>query len=256
MKIYFNLIMVASCIILIHACSKPTDSTPATTQSTTGSLYFHLHTDVDTNEVANYDSVYILTGGRKISVSKAQLYISDIQLVRGDSSVYNVPNTILLKVQEIEPYFVGNVPAGNYITVRFTVGLDSATNLKTPTPTDTALYNSTMWFDISAQPKGYVFVNFQGSIDTTASANGNNLIPFMYMIGIEANKKQVSMPYQNFTVLAGQTQYVHMIIDYNKLFTGVNLSNPNNLMIMNLTDNTTTNAKAISNNIPTMFHYE
>ncbi len=243
--------------VMISACKKSADTTPAATQqSTTGTLYFHLHTDVDTNEVANYGDVYVLTGGRKISVTKAQLYISNIQLVRADSSVYTVPNTVLLKVQEIEPYLVGNVPAGNYVTVRFTVGLDSTTNAKVPTSADTALNNSSMWFGGSAQPSGYVFVNFQGTIDTTAAANGSNLVPFMYMIGTTANKRQVTLPYQNFTVSPGQVQYVHMIIDYNKLLTGVNLSNMNNLMVMSTNDNTSNVAKTINNNIPTIFHYE
>ena len=117
--------------VMVSACKKSTDNSPATTQEpTTGTLYFHLHTDVDTNEVDNYGDIYVLTGGRKISVIKAQLYISNIQLVRADSSVYTVPNTVLLKMQETEPYLVGNVPAGNYVTVRFTIGLDSATNAK------------------------------------------------------------------------------------------------------------------------------
>ena len=248
--------IIFTLLFLINACKKSTDSPPATTQSTTGTLYFHLHTNVDSNEVDAYGAVYILTGGRKISVNKAQLYISNIQLIRADGSVYPVPNTILLKVQETEPYLVGNVPAGNYSSVRFTVGLDSVTNLKTPAVSDSALNNSSMWFGATAQPEGYVFVNFQGTIDTTASANGTNLLPFMYMIGTNANRRQVTMPNQNFTVTTGQAQYVHMIIDYNKLFTGVNLSNSNNLMIMSPTANSSAVATTISNNIPSMFYYE
>ena len=261
MKTYKLITFISAVLlVLIFACKKSADTTPATTNNnqtpTTGSLYFHLHTDLDTNEVGSYGTVYVVTGGRKISVSKAQMYISNIQLVRADSSIYNVPNTILLKVQEIEPCFVGNVPPGTYTSVRFTVGLDSTTNLKTPTAADTALNNSGMWFNTPVQPDGYIFVNFQGTIDTTVNANGNNLIPFMYMIGTTANKRQVSMPYQSFVVTAGQTQYVHMIIDYNKLFTGVNLLNGNNLMIMTASGNSSNVAKTISNNIPSMFHYE
>ena len=243
--------------VMVSACKKSTDNSPATTQEpTTGTLYFHLHTDVDTNEVDNYGDIYVLTGGRKISVIKAQLYISNIQLVRADSSVYTVPNTVLLKMQETEPYLVGNVPAGNYVTVRFTIGLDSATNAKVPNTADTAFNNSSMWFGGSAQPSGYVFLNFQGSIDTTLAGNSNKLIPFIYRIGTTANRQQVTMPYQNFTVIPSQLQYSHIIIDYYKLFTGINMGNMNNLMVMSPNDNASAIAKTISNNIPTMFSYE
>jgi hypothetical protein len=258
MKYFKSTTIVFALLSIIFSCKKSADTTPANTTlaPTTGTLYFHLHTDVDTNEVANYGDIYVLTGGRKISVSKAQLYISNIQLVRADSSVYTVPNTVLLKVQEIEPYLVGNVPAGNYVTVRFTVGLDSSTNAKVPTSSDTTFNNSSMWFGGSAQPSGYVFVNFQGTIDTTLAGNSNKLIPFMYMIGTTANKRLVTMPYQGFTITSGQAQYIHMIIDYNKLLTGVNLSNGNNLMVMSPTGNNSTIATTISNNIPTIFQYE
>jgi len=257
MKNFKLIIILFAAIIFSFTCKKNADTTPAATQqSTTGTLYFHLHTDVDTNEVATYGSVYTLTGGRKISVTKAQLYISNIQLIKADSSIYAVPNTVLLKVQEIEPYLVGSVPSGNYISVRFTVGLDSATNAKIPTSSDIALNNQSMWFGASAQPSGFIFVNFQGTIDTTAAANSNNLIPFMYMIGTTANKRQVTMPYQSFTITTGQAQYLHIIIDYNKLLTGINLSNGNNLMIMSPRANINNVAKTISNNIPAIFQYE
>ena len=251
-NIAYTIIFILS--IFTYSCKKDSNSTTTTTP-TTGPLYLHLHTDVDTNEV-EYGTVYVMTGGRKISVTKAQLYISTIQLVRSDNSIYTVPNTVLLKVQEVEPYLVGNIPAGSYSSVRFTIGLDSATNLKSPTVTDSILYNPQMWFNTTAQPDGFVFVNFQGSIDTTTNANGSNLVPFVYMLGTLPNSKVVTMPTQSFEVTGGQAQFVHISIDYNKLFTGVNLTNGSNLMINSKSANSSVLANTISNNIPSMFQYE
>jgi len=256
MRHFILLFLYSLILIFIQSCTKTESQSAPVQQSGNGSLFFHLHTYADTNEVSHYDSVYILSGGRRITVHRAQLYISNIRFVKSDGSLYNVPNTIVLKDQEIEIYFVGNVPAGNYSSLRFTVGLDSVTNLKVPASIDTALNNSSMWFGSTAQPQGYVFVNFQGTIDTTTNASATNLIPFKYLIGTNSNRRQVMMPTQNITITSNQTQYIHILIDYNKLFNGVQLNSMNNLQVMNPSDNTGGLATKIANNIPLMFSYE
>jgi hypothetical protein len=199
-----------------------------------------------------------MTGGRRISVDMAQLYLSDFKLVKLDGTTYDVPNAVILQVQESESYFLANVPAGNYKSISFSVGLDATTNLKVPSSSPTDVLNRPdMWFGASAQPSGYVFVNFQGSIDTTTIPNPAGVLqPFSYKIGTNANLKQVTMPAQNYSVAPGQTQVIHIVTDYNKLFTNVQLNNQSNLMIASPADNGTALGTTISNNIPSMFDYE
>lgn len=253
----FCVLLIAVFLLFNISCKKH-DPTPATTVDST-SLYMHLHTNLDTNEVEDYNTVYEMTSGRKISAGMAQLYLSRIQLIKEDGSTYNIPNTIVFKVQETEQYLLGKVPVGNYRSVRFYVGLDSSTNTLAATA-NPALNHSEMWFNAAAQPGGYVYVNFQGKIDTTMNGNGTEaqMQPFMYMLGTSAAYKQVTMPdhspVYNFT--KENTQYIHIIIDYAKLFSGVQLNDPANLMIMNAATNTTGIGTTVNNNIPLMFSYE
>ena len=250
--------LICSVGIYLSSCKKK-DDTPPPTPPANGSLAFHLHSNVDTNEVDTLGMVYVMTGGRKISVSFAQLYISGIQLVKPDGSTYAVPGTIILKKQQTEPYNVGSVPAGNYTSVKFNIGLSAATNASTPLSTDTTLYVKSMWLDTgSVQPSGFVFINFQGKIDTTAAANGTiaQMVPFSYRIGTNAHLTSISMPTQNFTVAPHQTQYVHMIIDYAKLFSGVKLNTSGNLTINTASDNALPLATLVADSIPRMIHYE
>ena len=121
MKNIYNITFILLVILVIFGCSKKSDND----STVTGQLYFHLHTNIDTTEVDDYNSVIQSSNGRKISLSIAQLYISNIQLVKLDGSIYSVAGKILLKVLENETYFVGNVPAGNYKSVIFNVGLGS-----------------------------------------------------------------------------------------------------------------------------------
>jgi hypothetical protein len=253
------LIFIALTLLSTYSCKKP--SSPVSTVDS-GTLYLHLHTNVDTNEVDDLGAVYTCSDGRKISVSKAQMFISNIQMVKTDGSTYTIPGVIVLKRQEIEPYFIGKVPVGSYKSVKFSVGLDAATNALTSSAAtvDSPLSNSDMWFGSTAQPDGYMFVNLQGSIDTTASATGTiaQMQPFMFMIGTNANYKQITMPDHTpvYSVAKDSITYVHIICDYYKLFSGVKLNNSMNLMVMTPADNASSNATTISGNISNMFTYE
>lgn len=249
--------LIALLSLAYTSCKKSSDNATPTTP--TGTLEFHLHTNVDTNEVDVLEQIYTMTGGRRITVSTAQLYVSNIQLMQANNSLYNVTNKYFLKEQQVEPYIVGNVPAGNYTSVRYYFGLNSTENLLVPATNDTILNRPEMWFGtspVAAQPDGYIFINFQGTIDTAKTPNSSNpLIPFSIKIGTNANYRQIIMPTQNFTITQNQTTFVHMVIHYDKLFTGVDLTNQSNLTV-GYTDNSGANASAIANNIPNMVVYE
>ncbi len=248
---------IAYCLIFLGltlSCISKEDNSPATT----GQLYFHFHGDIETTEIPVLDTVMYSNAGRKISLSFTQLYISNIKLVKLDGSLYSVPNKVLLRTFWNELYLIGNVPAGNYKSVQFLVGFDSLTAAKNPISTDTVFNHHEMWFESTANPAGYVFLNLQGKIDTTIASNAqvNQMVPFTYKIGTFANAKAVSLPDENFIVLPNKTQYVHMIINYMKLFDGIDLTKPGNLAVQNISDNSNAVAKQIANNIPAMFSYE
>ena len=186
------------------------------------------------------------------------MYISNIELVRLDGSVYPVTDKVILKDFDNEAYLIGNVPAGNYKSVHFSVGLNAAVNAKIPVSTDTVFYRPEMWFGSTAQPQGYIFLNIQGKIDTTANASGAEaqMVQFAYKIGTTANIKQVVMPDNNFTVLPNQIEYVHMIINYMKIFDGIDISKAGNLSVQTTSENSNAISQKIVNNIQGMFHYE
>jgi hypothetical protein len=244
--------------VLCFSCKKKELAPDNSSSAQMGSLALHLHTNLDINEVERYDSVYVLTGGRKISVNISQLYISEIRLVKLDGSTYNIPDLAILKRMEGEKYSLGNVPSGNYKSIRFCVGLSPALNTGMPMMGDSTLNCSSMWFENGVPSSGHTFVNFQGKIDTSMAANNTvaQMQSFTFRIGTNSHLKSVSMPDRNFSVLPNQTQYIHIIIDYNKLFSGIILNAGGNLNVSNLSDNSSTLANQIANNISMMFTYD
>ena len=252
-KLVFALfVSVAMLITSFYSCKK----TPAPTPTPLGTLMFYLHTNVDTNEVTTLGVPYIMNkGARKISVNVAQLYISGIQLTKSDSSTFNFPHTIILQKQQTKRYTIGKIPLGNYVSVKFNVGLNPTVNASNPAAADSTLNQPAMWFSTTAQPSTYVFVNFQGTIDTSATANGD-MQPFSYKIGLDSNLRTISMPIQNCSFFENQVQYIHMVVDYNKLFHGIQLNVNSNLFMNTTGANSTALGSQIANNIPLMFRYE
>ncbi|MCE2743886.1 MAG: hypothetical protein LW701_10005 [Fluviicola sp.] len=245
-------------VILFEACKK--DSTPPTSSdsaSTTGKFILHLHTHIDITEVEAYDSLYPMFDTRKMSVHLAQMFFSEVQLVKLDGTTIDVTSNSFLKTFENEQYIIGNVPVGNYKGVRFKVGLNPTKNALDPITSSesTILNNSEMWFGNSAQPDGYVFFNLQGTIDTTTAMNGTP-VNFEYRIGTNANYISVVLPEQNFTVIKDMNSFAHVIIDYSKIFDGIILNDASNLSIHSVNDNNLPIVTTLKNNISSMFHYE
>lgn len=252
--------MILVSFSLFTSCKKvdptPTSASPTETVPT-GQLKFHLHTFIGENEVDAYGIEMMMPDGRLISLDMAQLYISNIQLVKLDGSYYNVPSNGVLKVFESESVTIGDVPVGNYKSIRFNVGLTPMVNALDPSTTGfvNLLNQPEMWLSSSAQPDGYTFLNFSGSIDTTVAKTGNK-VAFEYKIGTNANLTQIEMPAQNFTIYKDVVGYVHMKIEYDRMFDGIPLSNNANLHVRSKADNTLPIVETLKKNIQKLFIYE
>ena len=260
MRYKLGISFIIICLTFLYACKKK-DVTPMNTDSSivvpTGDLKFHLHTYIGEQEVDAYNIDYPMPNGHMISLNMAELYLSEIQLVRVDGSLYNVSTNGVLKVFESEGVEIGKVPVGNYKSVRFKVGLTPDVNTLEPTTTGyvNLLNQAEMWFSTKAQPDGYVYMNFSGSIDTTAAQTGVK-IPLEYKIGTETKRVQIEMPTQNFSISKDAVGYVHMKIQYDRLFDGINLSYNANLHVITKTDNALPIVETLKKNMQKLFIYE
>lgn len=243
-------------VTLLFSCKKE-KAEEVTPKTENGTLYFHIHTMADTAEVENYGQEYILLDkGRRITVDMAQLYISNIELVKLDGSTVPVADRILFVQHGTESYKVGSVPAGNYKAVKFYVGLNATVNASTPSASDNILHQPSMWFGATAQPDGFVYINFSGTIDTASVPdNSNAMIPFHYKMGTSTAFTSVTMPDRNFTVSPNQDQYIHLGADYAMLFMGVKLNKAANLNITTPAENNTMLGKMIGHMSNMMFVY-
>jgi hypothetical protein len=237
-------IFALTCLI---ACKKTVAPQPVV--STTGNLYFHFHTLSDTAEFVLGDTVADSTG-RKYKYSAAQFYISGISLIKLDGTSVPVNNKYLLVNPAEENYSVGAVPVGNYKSVAFNIGIDSAHNHISPYDASNVLLQLGPIMHFYTPGEGDIFINVSGKVDTTAAKNGPLDQSFSYEVGLDSLLKHVVMPDQAFSILPNQTQFVHMYVDYSKFFKGINLKTENSGYGADAV------AQKIAKNIPGMFRYE
>jgi len=220
-----------------------------------GTFALHLHTNIDTNE-ADLGTAYHDASGRQILLNVAQFFISNVKLKKTDGTFYSISGVTVLKTPDEEEYIIGKAPAGNYSSVTFDVGVQSSDNHSDPNsfPDTSALHTTdpNAWYGTTAN--GYIFMNIQGMVDTSAGNNGNVDFPISYQIGTDANLKTVSMPDQAFTIPKDETQLVHIICDYGAVLTGIDFKTEN----MTTTFTNPDVATKIVNNISStvMFRYE
>jgi hypothetical protein len=249
MRVLVQFIFLAAFLIFAGSCKKNSTEVVAAP----GHVSFHLHTDIDTAEV-DTSQIYKDHNGRKIQIKLAQFYISGVALIRADGSQFALPGTIAMKSIPTEEYSLGDVPPGNYVSVTFNVGLSPSQNQTNPATEPAGNYLAAqtppMWF--GSTTKGYMFMNIQGKVDTSALNNGPVNVPISYEIGTNALLQTVRMPNQTFAIVSGQNSFVHIICDYGKLLSVVNFkTSPTADPFTNLPV-----ATQIANNIPNMFHYE
>lgn len=229
------------------SCKKETNTINAT-PTPMGTVEFHIHTAIHTSEVDS-GMVAMDASGRHFQLDAAEFFFSGIRLKKEDNTWLSLSNVYLLKTIDEEVYLVGSVPAGNYLSASFNVGIDAAANLTTPSSHPSGpLSDTSMWFGSAAL--GYKFMNVTGWADTSGDAMVD--IPFSFQLGTNVMLKQVTLPDQLFTVLTDQNQFLHIIADYGVLMNGVDFKTQNNATPFS---NAATTIQ-IANNVPNMFHYE
>lgn len=210
-------------------------------------------TPVKGDTTINFYSNFKTSSGVRFNLSMFRYYVSNIKLVKNDGSEYAVANKYLLVTPNTEDYSLGDVPAGDYKGIKFSIGVDSITNHKDPT-----LYPNTHPLAIQSPAihwswnSGYIFMMIEGTCDTTAAQNdvltyGQFSHGLLFHIGMDKLYRQVSL-YKSFSI-SNAAQSISIKADIDKLFTGIDLK----------TDNTTHTmgnmplAEKAANNIPTMF---
>jgi hypothetical protein len=239
MKKILNTILILLLIVMVYSCDKEKDEPfDEAIIVPTGKVWMHLHNTVGSNDVELYNTTYFDANGRGLRLSKAQFYISNIELVKLNDEVVPAKN-ILLKTLEEESYLIGDISVGNYKAVRFKLGLtDDLNNLSPDVVSTNELKDTSMWYNSGDYSDGYVYLNAVGEVDTSIDLSGK-YASFDYKFGTSSNLVTVNLPENTFPVYEGIISYIHLNADYSQLFQNLDIKDVNNLNLTTVQGNNT-----------------
>lgn len=148
---------------LLSGCSDDKTSTPAPEKGTL---------DLEIDNVVGTDPLelgipYTTTAGDEFTLSTFKYYLSNITLRKADGSEYVVPESYFL-VDVAQPtstsFSLSDIPAGDYTSVKFTIGVDSARNVSGAQTGALAPSQGMFW----NRDLGYIFLKLAGTSPESA----------------------------------------------------------------------------------------
>lgn len=193
-----------------------------------------------------------LVGGRKINVTKAQMYFSDFTLTTLTGADRLFDGIVLYKPGKTTYTVSTSVIVDDYNNTKFLVGLNNAVSEKSP-DYHAALNDSSMWFKGTPGDKPiYAFLVVEGLVDTTANATGEANVPFNYTLGTQTMLTQIDLGFEGATSICENIDnFVNINIDFARLFDGIDFSKEEQRIIDSPSKNLS-NGHYVKNNISKM----
>lgn len=154
-------------IVIFSSCKK--DSASDIQTGDTGSIILEFDNVVGSSDLQLNTGTYTNGSGESFTISTLNYYISNIILTKTDGSEYTVPKDesyFLIKEEDEESHEIelGNIPAGDYESFTFTVGVDSLMNTapieeRTGVLDPAGAANGMYW----TWNSGYIFLKMEGT---------------------------------------------------------------------------------------------
>jgi len=242
MKMFYSLLIT---VMALAACKK--EAQPEFLPTDKGDLVVEFDNIVGGSDLQLNTGTYTNAVGEQFKISMLNYYISNIVLTREDGTTYALPKDssyFLIKEenpsQEIK---LNNIPAGNYTSIAFVLGVDS---LKNTAPVgertgalDPAGDGAGMYWSWNS---GYIFLKMEGPADVATSADKK----FRYHIGGFGGYSSTTInniKKVNLTMPAGSSAqvrqnkphapHIHILADASKVMNGsTNVSIAANTTVM------------------------
>ena len=187
MKRYILLVLALG----LFSCKKDKTEEPAPTV-TSSDVSVRIEYNVDGQPVL-FDTIFYTTpSGLPYSIMRMHYYLSNVDLIKSDSSTVRLANYFYADARDLVSVFTkADVSLGNYIGIKFNIGLDSSQNVTDGLPATVDNINM-IWPD--ALGGGYHFLKFEGYFMSGGSSYG-----YAMHIGKNVNRIPVTL-YKNISV--------------------------------------------------------
>ena len=220
---YLVLILIALPLFMF-SCNNDDDSTNPEPEKTSD-LVLNFEFKVGSQPLELGTGEYIFANEDTVGIDKFKFILSNLTLNKVDQSQWkNEDGYYLVKASNGSSNYqltLENVPIGDYSSMEFHIGMDSAMNFK-PESFPILFQQEGMYWDWNT---GYKFLVMEGRYISTSLSTPNNTIGFITHIGDMINLNILSFQFsQDLTITTGETRGLNFEIDLGKMYT-----NPNRL---------------------------
>lgn len=221
MKTIFNLAATAFiAITTLSSCSKKDDPAPAVK----GKAYMEFFNMAGGSSLNLNNQWYKNANGDSFTVSKFNYYISNV-VFHGSSGTadYTEANSYHLIEQMATPsemaFYLNDVPAGNYSSVSFMVGVDSLHNVSGAQSGDLDPAKGNFW----SWSSGYIMLKFEGNSPKSPNPDGMLVLHCGGFSGTNNVLRTITLPFPAAIEVSKSAEpHVHVQADILALFAAPN----------------------------------
>lgn len=220
-KYIFNLLALTVISVFIAGCKKDDDNdSNNNTTNTTGSFHVEMEYVWAMNMtpfVLNQMLYHPMTGD-SLSFSKFRHYISNIRLKKTDNSYWTAPDSYhLLDASDpssLDLHF-SNVPAGEYVAMEVTFGVDSLHNVSGAQAGDLDPSNGMFW-DWNS---GYIMLKAEGSSPQSSTGSFEYHLGGYSGVNNTVDVRELAFPSgESLVISSGSMPTVHLMANPARLF--------------------------------------
>lgn len=228
MKLYIYSLLVLSSFLFISCSSDDTNDTE--TLSGSGEISVKFDNGFDGNDLVLEVANAANANGEVLTISRFNYIVSNFRLVNKEGVEYTFPKDegyfIINQEEESDNIALPEIPAGEYTTLKFGIGVDQEKYLQGAEGQGDFLTlaeeNNMMW----SWQAGYKFLNFEGTFTSETITEPTNFKIHMGSHGSSLdNYKEVSLSLPtNVRVGDGVDSNIHLKIDASKILVGATTS--------------------------------
>ena len=191
-----------------------------------GTVNLQFEQTVGTTPLTLDTQTYTTPAGDQFKITTFKQYISNIKLTKTDGSTYAVPNSYYLldaAVATAQELALKDIPVGDYKSLTFVVGVDSARNVSGAQTGALDPNNNMFW----TWNSGYIYTKLEGTSPQASHAAGASEGGLVFHIGGFKSPnntiRTVTLPFPtgtNLLIRADHAPEVHLNVDVLKMFVG------------------------------------
>lgn len=203
-----SVFFLAIILLFTIACRQP--KPPVIPTQSTGNVTIQFVNQAGGADIVQGQLAYTNASGNKYSVDLLKYYISNVILVKDDGTEFKLNNYDLMNAFDTSyaTVLALNVPNGNYQSMKFMLGIDSARNQTEAQEGDLDPSNNMSW----NWNTGYIFFKHEGTYKN--AADSNKVLQFHLGRDIALAKLQIPIA----LIVSGTTKKMNILFDLNKMY--------------------------------------